>query len=106
MNTLLSEINSREERNRLFFDDEPFNMMSKSTDYWLNDSVSIESGSSSWQSQQRQDSVLLQLDDAEQDVRIAVEREQEVENIVQSISELHNVFKVSFIYIINIEILI
>lgn len=52
--------------------------------------------SSSWQGQQRQDSVLLQLDDAEQNVRIAVEREQEVEHIVQSISELHNVFKVKY----------
>ncbi|XP_032453208.1 syntaxin-16 [Nasonia vitripennis] len=88
----LQKINSREERNRLFFDDEPFNMMNK-TDYWLNESTSSEPTSSMWQGQQRQDHVLLQLDDVEQDIRIAVEREQEVENIVQSISELQNVFK-------------
>ena len=71
-------------------------MMSKSSDYWLNDSINSEPSSSLWQSEQRQDSVLLQLEDTEQNVRIAVEREQEVENIVKSISELHDVFKVTF----------
>lgn len=69
-------------------------MMNK-TDCWLNESTSSAPSSSMWQGQQRQDHVLLQLDDVEQDIRIAVEREQEVENIVQSISELQNVFKVT-----------
>lgn len=93
------DINSREERNKLFFDDEPFNMSNKtsSTDYWLSESAN-EPNSSFWPNKQKQDSVLLQLDDTEQEVRIAVEREQEVEHIVQSISELHSVFKVHLYY--------
>lgn len=81
----------------MFFDDELFNMTnnkSSSSDYWLNESISNES-SSLWQGQQKQDHVLLQLDDVEQDVRIAVEREKEVEHIVKNITELHDVFKVS-----------
>lgn len=69
---------------------------SSSTDYWLSESTN-EPNSSFWP-KQRQDSVLLQLDDTEQEVKIAVEREQEVEHIVQSISELHSVFKVLLYY--------
>ncbi|XP_014217438.1 syntaxin-16 [Copidosoma floridanum] len=91
----LQKINSREERNRLFFDDEPFNLMNNksSSEFWLTEPSNNDSASNSWQGQQHQDSVLLQLDDTEQNVRIAMEREQEVEHIVQSISELHDVFK-------------
>lgn len=96
------EINSREERNRLFFDDEPFDMMNKSSDNWLNESLNNKASSSMWNGQQMQDSVLLQLDDVEQNVRIAVEREQEVEHIVQSISELHSVFKVKMIIFLHL----
>ena len=73
-------------------------MNNKSSDLWLNESSNIETSTTMWQTQQQQDSILLQLDDAEQNVRIAVEREQEVENIVKNISELHSVFKVSLLY--------
>ncbi|KAJ8668885.1 hypothetical protein QAD02_000144 [Eretmocerus hayati] len=89
----LQKINSREERNRLFFDDEIFNLTNQTPDYWLSDSADNNTSSSSWDNQQRQDSILLQLDDAEQSVRIAMEREQEVQTIVQNISELNSVFK-------------
>ncbi|KAJ8676521.1 hypothetical protein QAD02_012308 [Eretmocerus hayati] len=89
----LQKINSREERNRLFFDDEIFNLTNQTPDYCLSDSADNNTSSSSWDNQQRQDSILLQLDDAEQIVRIAMEREQEVQTIVQNISELNSVFK-------------
>lgn len=47
-----------------------------------------------WQStQQQQESVLLQLEDAEENIRIAAEREQEVGHIVQSIYDLNHIFK-------------
>ncbi|XP_014234161.1 syntaxin-16 [Trichogramma pretiosum] len=85
----LQKINSREERNKLFFEDEFF---SKSSDYMFNDVIDTDTSANSWPSHQKQD-VLLQLDDAELDVQMASEREQEVEHIVKSVSELHDVFK-------------
>jgi syntaxin 16 len=96
---IILEINSREERNRLFFHDEPFDLMNKSSDYWSNESTNNEPSTSLWPNEQSQDSVLLQIDDVEQNIKIAAEREQEVEHIVQSISELHDVFKVAIIKI-------
>lgn len=57
---------------------------------------SNETNSDSWDNreQQQQDSVLLQLEDPEDRMKLAVEREEQIGNIVQSIADLRHIFKV------------
>lgn len=57
---------------------------------------SNETNSDSWDNreQQQQDSVLLQLEDTEDRMKLAVEREEQIGNIVQSIADLRHIFKV------------
>lgn len=56
---------------------------------------SNETIANSWhENEQRQDSVLLQLEDTEDRTRLALEREEQIGNIVQSISDLRHIFKV------------
>ena len=63
------------------------------TDTWLLESN--ETNSDSWNnSQQQQDSVLLQLEDSDDRIKLAVEREEQIGNIVQSIADLRHIFKV------------
>ncbi|XP_015172748.1 PREDICTED: syntaxin-16 [Polistes dominula] len=85
-NHYLTQIKSREERSNQFFSED---MASASwlmesndskTDYWEED-------------EQRQESVLLHLEDPEERLKMAVEREQQIGNIVQSISDLKYIFK-------------
>lgn len=58
---------------------------------------SNETNSDSWDNreQQQQDSVLLQLEDPEDRMKLAAEREEQIGNIVQSIADLRHIFKVS-----------
>lgn len=89
-------MNSREERNRKFFEDEQTQVLNGSTDLWLSESFQGDTNSNSWhEGQQKQESVLLNFDEAEENIRQALEREQEVGHIVHSISELNHIFKVS-----------
>ena len=93
---MFSEVNSREERNRQFFEEEQTPVLNGSVDLWLSESTHEDSTSNYWQQdQQQQQSVLLNFDDAEENIRLAMEREQEVGHIVHSISELNHIFKVS-----------
>lgn len=56
---------------------------------------SNETNSDSWEnSEQKQDSVLLQLEDPEDKMKLAMEREEQIGNIVQSIADLRHIFKV------------
>ena len=65
-------------------------------DLWLPESAQQGTSSTMWpQAQQKQKSVLLDFDDAEENIRLAEEREREVGRIVHSISELNHVFEVS-----------
>lgn len=59
------------------------------TNYWEED-------------EQQQESVLLQLEDPEERLKVAVEREQQIGSIVQSIADLKYIFKVNDIIIIYI----
>lgn len=89
-------MNSREERNRKFFEDEQTPVLNGSMDLWLAESSQNDVNSSFWQEgQQKQESILLNFDEAEDNIRQALEREQEVGHIVHSISELNHIFKVS-----------
>lgn len=62
------------------------------TNYWEEDE------------QQRQESVLLQLEDPEERLKVAVEREQQIGSIVQSIADLKYIFKVNDIIINRVHI--
>lgn len=91
------EIQKREERNSLFFiEDGTANSITEhSTDFWLDDVETKDIDTEFVQNnQQYQDSVLLQIEDADENVKLASEREHQVNHIVKSISELHHVFKV------------
>lgn len=49
-----------------------------------------------WQkNEQRQDSVLLQLEEPEDRIKLALEREEQIGSIVQSIADLKHIFKVN-----------
>ena len=88
------EVKSREERSNQFFtEDQSIYSNNAMTDTWLEESN--ETIANSWhENEQRQDSVLLQLEDTEDRTRLAVEREEQIGNIVQSISDLRHIFKV------------
>jgi len=64
------------------------------TDSWLTDSN--EASANYWQKDmQRQDSVLLQLEEPEDRMKLALEREEQIGSIVQSIADLKYIFKVN-----------
>ena len=90
-----TEINSREERNRQFFADDETLQSNAATDSWPSFS---QSDDNFWQTgEQRQQSVLLQIEESEELMKQAAEREQEVGHIVRSISDLNHIFKVSLL---------
>ncbi|CAD6208402.1 GSCOCG00003410001-RA-CDS [Cotesia congregata] len=95
-NNYIQQLNSREERNRPFFGEDRM-LPDISMDSWAGESPSNEINDQFWQprQQQKQETVLLMLEDAEESMRQAVEREQEVTHIVQSIADLNHIFKVS-----------
>lgn len=91
-------MNSREERNRQFFTDDESLLLNPGTDSWLTEPSFSQSDENFWQSgAQTQKSVLLQIEESEELVRQATEREQEVGHIVRSISDLNHIFKVSLL---------
>ena len=89
----LTQVKSREERSNHFFtEDQSIYSSSAMTDTWLVESN--ETIANSWhENEQRQDSVLLQLEDTEDRTKLALEREEQIGNIVQSISDLKHIFK-------------
>ncbi|CAG5108574.1 Similar to Stx16: Syntaxin-16 (Mus musculus) [Cotesia congregata] len=93
-NNYIQQLNSREERNRPFFGEDRM-LPDISMDSWAGESPSNEINDQFWQprQQQKQETVLLMLEDAEESMRQAVEREQEVTHIVQSIADLNHIFK-------------
>ncbi|XP_015108919.1 syntaxin-16 [Diachasma alloeum] len=94
-NSYLQQVNSREERNRPFFEEDQLLLPDISADSWVTENNYNEPNDQFWQpmQQQRQESVLLQLEEAENSMRQAAEREQEVGHIVQSIADLNYIFK-------------
>lgn len=86
---------SREERNSQFFAEDQSLLDNVVTDSWLTESN--EATADYWQkNEQRQDSVLLQLEESEDRVKLALEREEQIESIVQSIGDLKHIFKVNY----------
>ncbi|KAF7990459.1 hypothetical protein HCN44_000264 [Aphidius gifuensis] len=95
-NNYLQQINSREERNRPFFEEDQMFFPDNSNDSWTTGTNYNDNNTEQyWElsQQQKQQSVLLQIEEAEENIRIAAEREQEVGHIVQSITDLNYVFK-------------
>ncbi|KZC09068.1 PREDICTED: syntaxin-16 [Dufourea novaeangliae] len=92
-NHYLTQIKSREERSNQFFpEDQSIYLNNTTTDTWLVDTN--ETNAESWHiNEQRQDSVLLQLDDSEDRMKFAMEREEQIGSIVQSIADLRHIFK-------------
>ncbi|CAK9794692.1 Stx16 [Anthophora quadrimaculata] len=92
-NHYLTQIKSREERSNQFFtEDQSIFLMNAATDTWLMESYETNLDSSH-NNEQRQESVLLQLEDPEDRMKLAMEREEQIGNIVQSIAELRHIFK-------------
>lgn len=86
---------SREERSNQFFtEDQSIFLNNTMTDTWLLESNETNSDSWNHSQQQQQDSVLLQLEDSDDRIKLAVEREEQIGNIVQSIADLRHIFKV------------
>lgn len=92
-NYYLTQVKSREERSNQFFtEDQSIFLNNASTDTWLMESN--ETSTDSWhENEQRQNSVLLQLEDSEDRTKLALEREEQIGNIVQSIADLRHIFK-------------
>nr|XP_003706209.1 PREDICTED: syntaxin-16 [Megachile rotundata] len=92
-NYYLTQVKSREERSNQFFtEDQSIFLNNASTDTWLMESNEISTDS--WhENEQRQNSVLLQLEDSEDRTKLALEREEQIGNIVQSIADLRHIFK-------------
>jgi syntaxin 16 len=89
-----TEVKSREERNNQFFTEDQSLLDNVATDSWLTDSN--EASANYWQKDmQRQDSVLLQLEEPEDRMKLALEREEQIGSIVQSIADLKYIFKVN-----------
>lgn len=89
---------SREERNNQFFAEDQSLLDNIATDSWLTESN--EASGDYWKrNEQRQDSVLLQLEEPEDRMKLAMEREEQIGNIVHSISDLKYIFKVNYMYI-------
>ncbi|KAL6268630.1 hypothetical protein P5V15_001764 [Pogonomyrmex californicus] len=90
-NHYLTQVKSREERNNQFFTEDQSLLNNVSTDSWL---IEPNEASDYWQkSEQRQDSVLLQLEESEDRMKLAMEREEQIGNIVHSIGDLKYIFK-------------
>lgn len=94
-NNYLHQVNSREERNRPFFEEDQMLLPEIVSDSWPPESMPNDNGDQFWQPRQKQESVFLQMENAEASMRQAAEREQEVGHIVQSIADLNHIFKVS-----------
>lgn len=91
-NHYLTQVQSREERNNQFFAEDQSLLNNVATDSWLTESN--EAAGDYWQrNEQRQDSVLLQLEEPEDRMKLAVEREEQIGSIVQSIADLKHIFK-------------
>ncbi|XP_006617454.1 syntaxin-16 [Apis dorsata] len=92
-NHYLTQVKSREERSNQFFtEDQSIFLNNTTTDTWLMESNELNSDS--WENnEQKQDSVLLQLEDPEDRMKLAMEREEQIGNIVQSIADLRHIFK-------------
>lgn len=88
------EMKSREERsNQYFTEDQSIFSNNATSDTWLLDSG--QTNVESWcENEHHQDSVLVQLDDPEDRMKFALEREEQIGSIVQSITDLRHVFKV------------
>lgn len=85
---------SREERNSQFFAEDQSLLDNIATDSWVTESN--EATNDYWQrSEQRQESVLLQLEEPENRMKVALEREEQIGSIVQSIADLKHIFKVN-----------
>lgn len=90
-----TEVKSREERNSQFFAEDQSLLDNVATDSWLIESN--EATANYWQiDEQRQDSVLLQLEEPEDRMKLAMEREHQIGSIVQSIADLKHIFKVRY----------
>lgn len=85
----LRQINSREQRSKLYFDDDE-NFTFDTDDYSI-DSHFVMNYRHNQQQQQQQQMMLLQLE--EENAMRAAEREHEVNHIVKSIVDLNDIFK-------------
>lgn len=88
----LTQIKSREERSNKFFSEDQAFLNNVTPDSWLMESDDTKTNFFE-EDEQRQDSVLLQLEDPEERLKLAVEREQQIGNIVQSIADLKYIFE-------------
>ncbi|OAD57089.1 Syntaxin-16 [Eufriesea mexicana] len=92
-NHYLTQIKSREERSNQFFtEDQSIFLNNAATDTWLMETNEVNSDV--WKTnEQKQDSVLLQLEDFEDRMKLALGREEQIGNIVKSIADLRHIFK-------------
>lgn len=94
-NHYLTQIKSREERSNQFFtEDQSIFSNNATNDTWLFDTD--QTNAESWyenELEQRQDSVLLQLEDPKDRMKFAMEREEQIGSIVQSIADLRHIFE-------------
>ncbi|XP_014468050.1 PREDICTED: syntaxin-16 [Dinoponera quadriceps] len=91
-NHYLTQVKSREERNSQFFAEDQSLLESVAADPWL--AESNEAAAEYWpRDERRQESVLLQLEEPEDRMRLALEREEQIGSIVQSIADLKYIFK-------------
>ncbi|KAG5331005.1 STX16 protein, partial [Acromyrmex charruanus] len=91
-NHYLTQVKSREERNNQFFAEDQSLLNNLATDSWV---IELnEAAGDYWpKNEQRQDSVLLQLEEPEDRMKLAMEREEQIGSIVQSIADLKHIFK-------------
>ncbi|KAG5336817.1 STX16 protein, partial [Acromyrmex heyeri] len=91
-NHYLTQVKSREERNNQFFAEDQSLLNNLATDSWVTELN--EAAGDYWpKNEQRQDSVLLQLEEPEDRMKLAIEREEQIGSIVQSIADLKHIFK-------------
>ncbi|KAG5308865.1 STX16 protein, partial [Acromyrmex insinuator] len=91
-NHYLTQVKSREERNNQFFAEDQSLLNNLATDSWVTELN--EAAGDYWpKNEQRQDSVLLQLEEPEDRMKLAMEREEQIGSIVQSIADLKHIFK-------------
>ncbi|XP_034187643.1 syntaxin 16 [Osmia lignaria lignaria] len=92
-NYYLTQVKSREERSNQFFtEDQSIFLNNTAGDTWLMESN--ETSADLWhENEQKQSSVLLQLEEPEDRMKLALEREEKIGNIVQSIADLRYIFK-------------
>ncbi|KAF7402300.1 hypothetical protein HZH66_004567 [Vespula vulgaris] len=91
-NHYLTQIKSREERSNQFFSEDQSFLNNMASASWLMESNDPKTNY--WEEdEQQQESVLLQLEDPEERLKVAVEREQQIGSIVQSIADLKYIFK-------------